>query len=97
MKGDVMETLPVNPVPRLLSVDEAAQAFGLNRHTLRAWVQKGKVPVVRLDSTVRIDRNDLEAMIQSAKRLWSPQQSLAVNARKGHQSRRQRSEAPRAA
>jgi excisionase family DNA binding protein len=85
-----METFAVNSAPRLLSVDEAAQVFGLNRHTLRSWVQKGKVPVVRLDSVVRIDRQDLEGIIQNAKQQWTPNQKLGLAARKGHQNRRSR-------
>ncbi len=83
-----MLRLHVDPTKRLLSVSEAAQVFGLSPYTLRGWVHQGKVPVVRLDSTVRIDRVDLEALIQNAKRSWSPQQQFAANTRKGDANRK---------
>ena len=92
-----MERQVVGPPKRLLSLNEAAEMCGLSIHTLRAWVHQGKVPIVRIDTTLRIDRNDLEAVIQSAKQPWKPQQSLAVNARKGHQRRKQQQKARHAA
>jgi len=92
-----MKVVPVDPMKRLLSVSEAAQVFGLSPYTLRAWVQQGKVPVVRLDSAVRIDRSDLEALIQNAKQRWTPNQQLGMAAHKGHQSRKQQQETGRAA
>jgi Helix-turn-helix domain len=69
---------------RLLSVSEAAEAYGLGIHTLRGWVQAGKVPVIRMDANVWIDRHDIEAALQAAKGTWAPRPSYAAAARRGH-------------
>jgi excisionase family DNA binding protein len=92
-----MPRLHVDSTKRLLSVSEAADVFGLSPYTLRLWVKQGKVPVIRLDSTVRIDRLDLEATIQSAKQQWAPHQEFSDAARKGHQHRKRQQEAVSAA
>lgn len=88
-----MPRLHIDPTKRLLSVSEAAEVFGLSPYTLRQWVHQGKVPVIRIDTTVRIDRQDLEMLLQNAKQQWSPAPSLAANARKGHTKRHQQKEA----
>lgn len=92
-----MSELTISVNTRLLDLDAAATLLGISPHTLRSWTQQGKVPVVRLGSLLQYDRQDLEAFIQNAKQRWTPQQALAANARKGHNTRKQREQASHAA
>jgi excisionase family DNA binding protein len=49
---------------RLLNVTEAARRLGIHPHTLRAWADKGLVPVVRtLTGYRRFDPEELDRVI----------------------------------
>ena len=84
-----MQTLPLDPAQRLFTLQEAARICGVSPHVVRYWIKKGKMPVVRIDTTLKIDRHDLEAVIQGAKQSWTPHKEFASSARKGHQNRQQ--------
>jgi excisionase family DNA binding protein len=83
-----MDRLTSGAGNRLLGLNAAAAVLGISPHTLRAWAQRGKVPVTRLGALLQFDRRELDALIQSATRQWKPQPKLAANARKGHQKGR---------
>lgn len=43
----------VTDVIATIGVDEAAELLGVNRYTLYRWARQGKVPCIRLGSSVR--------------------------------------------
>ena len=51
---------------RLMTVEGAAAATGLDMRTLRHLIATRRIPVVRLSRSVRIRRTDLEAVIAAA-------------------------------
>jgi excisionase family DNA binding protein len=57
-------------LPRLLTVDRAAAYLGLTREAVQHLVTFSKVPVVRADRRVLLDRRDLDAWIQEHKTGW---------------------------
>ncbi|MFN8660932.1 MAG: MerR family DNA-binding transcriptional regulator [Thermomicrobiales bacterium] len=55
-----------NERPKLLSVTEAAQRLGIHPHTLRAWADKGLVPVMRTPTGYRrFDPDALDQVIEA--------------------------------
>ena len=52
---------------RLLSVPEAAEYLGRTPWAVRGLIDNGKLPVVRLDRRVQIDRLDLDRLIERCK------------------------------
>jgi excisionase family DNA binding protein len=49
--------------PALLDPVEAAAYLSLSPHTVRAWAQAGKLPSVKLGTTLRFSRRALDAWI----------------------------------
>ena len=50
--------------PRLLNVTEAARRLGIHPHTLRAWADRGLIPVVRtLTGYRRFDPVEIDRVI----------------------------------
>lgn len=56
-----------NIIKRLLSIDEAAIYLGRTSGAIRELVFKGKVPAVKIDRRVQIDRQDLDRLIEKSK------------------------------
>jgi excisionase family DNA binding protein len=52
---------------RLLSVTEAAEYLGRTPWGIRGLIDNGKIPVVRIDRRVQIDRHDLDRIIEMSK------------------------------
>lgn len=52
---------------RLMDVDGAAEYLGRTPKAVRKLIEDGKIPVVRFDSRVQIDRQDLDRVIEGAK------------------------------
>lgn len=52
---------------RLLSVPEAAEYLGRTAWGIRGLIDNGKIPVVRFDRRVQIDRHDLDLLIERSK------------------------------
>ena len=52
---------------RLLSVPEAADYLGRTVWAVRGLIDNGKLPAVRLDRRVQIDRLDLDRLIERCK------------------------------
>jgi excisionase family DNA binding protein len=56
--------------PRLMTVDQAAVYLGRTREAVQHLVSSGKVPTVRADRRVFLDRNDLDRWIDENKTGW---------------------------
>jgi excisionase family DNA binding protein len=52
------------PQNRLLTVTQAAEFLGRTDKAVRQLVHKRIIPVVRFDRAIRIDRRDLEALVE---------------------------------
>jgi excisionase family DNA binding protein len=59
---------------RLLDVPEAAEYMGRTPEAFRQLIYRGKIPVVRIDRRVQIDRADLDRLIERNKELEPPMQ-----------------------
>jgi excisionase family DNA binding protein len=53
--GAIREALP----PRLVSPADAARCLAVSLPTIRRWVKAGRVPVVKVGNTVRVDLSRL--------------------------------------
>lgn len=47
----------------LLSLEETAKELRLSIHTIRAWVFKKRIPVVKLGRRVLVKREDIETLL----------------------------------
>jgi excisionase family DNA binding protein len=59
---------------RLLNVPEAAEYIGRTEEAFRQMIHRGKIPVVRIDRRVQIDRTDLDRLIERNKVSEPPMQ-----------------------
>ena len=57
--------------PRLFTVQRAAEYLGRSAHSIRHLCSTGKLPVVRIDGRVFLDRNDLDRVIEESKEVAS--------------------------
>src|SRR5258706_13943554 len=48
----------------LLSTEEAANLLNVHVNTIRSWIDKGKLPTVRVGKLYRIPRRELETLIR---------------------------------
>ena len=62
-RKQIVEQPKAEPPPKLLSIDEAAEALRLSPWTIRLWTSKGKMPSVKLGSRRLIRECDIEQMI----------------------------------
>lgn len=65
MNGPQAKTASIGK--RLLSVPEAAEYLGRTPWGIRGLIDNGKIPVVRFDRRVQIDRLDLDRIIEMNK------------------------------
>jgi len=61
---------PSRLYPRLLTIDQAAVYLGRTREALQHLASSGKVPTVRADRRVFLDRLDLDKWIEENKTGW---------------------------
>ena len=61
---------PSRLYPRLMTIDQAAVYLGRTREAVQHLVSSGKVPTVRADRRVFLDRNDLDRWIDENKTGW---------------------------
>ncbi len=61
---------PSRLYPRLLSIDQAAIYLGRTREALQHLATSGKIPTVRADRRVFLDRLDLDKWIDENKTGW---------------------------
>ena len=52
---------------KMLTLKEAAGRLGLHLNTVRKYVDRGLIPVVKYDKAVRIEEKDLENFIEVRK------------------------------
>lgn len=52
-------------LPRLLTLREIAEATGVPRSTLYTMVADGKIPVLRIGSSIRVTEGDVRALLSS--------------------------------
>ena len=57
--------------PRLLTIEQAATYLGRTREATQHLTSSGKIPTVRADRRVFIDRLDLDRWIAENKRGWA--------------------------
>ncbi len=62
---------PSRLYPRLLTIDQAAVYLGRTREALQHLASSGKVPTVRADRRVFLDRLDLDKWIEDNKTGWA--------------------------
>lgn len=60
----ITRTTPVEALPELLCVDEAAAWLGVGRSLVYELVKTGKLSSVRLGRLVRVKRDGLVAMVK---------------------------------
>ena len=65
--ADRLSQEPFRLCPRLLTVDQAAIYLGRTKEAVQHMVSVGKVPTVRTDRRVFLDRNDLDHWIETSK------------------------------
>ena len=61
---------PSRLYPRLMTIDQAAVYLGRTREAIQHLVGSGKVPTVRSDRRVFLDRLDLDKWIDDNKTGW---------------------------
>jgi excisionase family DNA binding protein len=61
---------PSRLYPRLMTIDQAAVYLGRTREAVQHLVSSGKVPTVRADRRVFLDRSDLDRWIDDNKTGW---------------------------
>src|SRR5260221_7868207 len=53
----------------LLTTEESAQLLNVHVNTIRSWIDKGKLPTVRVGKLYRLPRRELEALIKLPNKL----------------------------
>ncbi len=53
--------------PRLMSLKAAAEYLAMSQAGLRDAIANGKIPNVRIDRLIRLDRRDLDGWIEESK------------------------------
>jgi excisionase family DNA binding protein len=62
------------------TVAEAARELGVSPSTIWRWIDAGKLPAIRVGSrTIRVRKDDLEAMVTPARRVESNEGSTPVS------------------
>jgi excisionase family DNA binding protein len=61
---------------QLFTIKEAANFLNMSENTIRMWIWQKRIPSVKLGRSVRLQRNDLEQIIQSNRR--DPVETVAL-------------------
>ncbi len=71
MKSDELiadDHQPLNVVDTIYTVEEAAGILKIKPRTVRAWIEQGKLKSFKLGDLVRIHEDDLQALIDQARK-----------------------------
>jgi excisionase family DNA binding protein len=60
MTSEMRRVRATMPTP-LVSVPQAAAAYGVSVPTIRRWVKRGRIPSVKVGNTVRVDLSRVKA------------------------------------
>ena len=52
---------------RLLNANGASEYLSIGKTTLYSWVKRGKIPLLKIDSSTRFDVLELDAFVESLK------------------------------
>lgn len=69
--ADKLSQEPSRLYPRLLTIDQAAVYLGQTREAIQDLTTAGKIPTVRADRRVYLDRLDLDQWIEDNKLGWA--------------------------
>ena len=56
-----------HPMSSLMTVSEVAQFLGLHEKTVYEWAARGRLPCVRVGSSLRFDPRDIERWLSARK------------------------------
>jgi excisionase family DNA binding protein len=51
----------------MITLKEVADRLGLHINTVRRYIREGKIPVVKFDKAMRVEKKDLEKFIRERK------------------------------
>lgn len=60
--------IPLDPDKQLLTVEEAAKYFGVQKSTIYSWAWRRKIPSVKMGRRLLFDQEDLDRIIEAGKR-----------------------------
>jgi len=60
--------IPLDPDKQLLTVEEAAKYFGVQKSTIYSWAWRRKIPSVKMGRRLLFDQKDLDRIIEAGKR-----------------------------
>ena len=60
--------IPLDPDKQLLTVEEAAKYFGVQKSTIYSWAWRRKIPSVKMGRRLLFDQEDLDRMMEAGKR-----------------------------
>lgn len=72
MFSEAIKSLPIgeaSKTPIILSGDELKTQLGITIQTLIRWRQKGKIPFLQVDSSIRYDLNKVIDALENKKRV----------------------------
>lgn len=68
---------PTDPLSRLLTLDEAAQLVDRRPGTIRSWVHRGHLPVIRVGRRVWVTER---AVLEAERDVWQRDQTRGTAA-----------------
>jgi len=69
--ADRVSVDPRQLYPRLLTIAQAAAYLGLHRDDIEQLTARHKIPTVRMDRRILLDRDDIDQWIRDNKRGWA--------------------------
>ena len=63
-----IKKMPVYSTKRLLDVRTAAEYLSIGRSLLYEWIEKGKIPIVKINTRTLIDIYDLDKFVDDLKK-----------------------------
>ncbi len=60
--------IPLDPDKQVLTVEEAAKYFGVQKSTIYSWAWRRKIPSVKMGRRLLFNQEDLDRIIEAGKR-----------------------------